>query len=602
MGARARIDRINDAWTKLLDPASGFDRPDEAVAAQLHGELDAVKSEASSAGWRDVLVLASKLEELVFLAHRHHYDVPMELLLTVSMAVEFLGTLVDAPSADHRSDDLPGFLDQLDAVLRETAALPARSDRSPVPPATRSSPATAANVVRLEPDRLGSASRQRLAAAATNIYLESIRTRGATSLRLRETWAILRRELGDLGRVALAPSLHSHVEPTERLALDHGKSVQILCDLAEVSVSPEIGALAEAAVSHLLHNTIVHGIEARSARSAAAKPTQGIIRLASRLADGVVTITVEDDGAGREDAGDQDYLAELRRRLGRDGGSLVLRAVPGRGTAATITLVDSTLSVAVRTFRSSNDHLLLAVDTSWALLQEWHRATPLDPVAALGLRVPDEVATTHTAVFRRGDVTYELPVRSIPNLSAATRICPTAADALVEVVVIGEQEALLLRLDRLATPGAQSTVPPNAIPTRTTVTSPPATQRSERRARTAHNVLLLDTNATWLVLTRAALLHRGFEVQVVTSLTALGEVLEQSPPHIVLADTEKLDISAEELCRRVKQVRPLLPVLLFADMGAAELARIAEHAHADGSLSKSVGPDELARTLEARLS
>lgn len=115
-------------------------------------------------------------------------------------------------------------------------------------------------------------------------------------------------------------------------------------------------------------------------------------------------------------------------------------------------------------------------------------------------------------------------------------------------------------------------------------------------------MLLLDTNATWLVLTRAALLHRGFEVQAVTSLTALGEVLEQSPPHIVLADTEKLDISAEELCRRVKQVRPLLPVLLFADIGAAELARIAEHAHADGSLSKSVGPDELARTLEARLS
>ena len=81
-GVKARIERINDAWTTLLD------RPDEAVAAQLHGELDAVKGEASVAGWRDVHVLSAKLEELVFLAHRHHYDVPMELLLTVSMAVE----------------------------------------------------------------------------------------------------------------------------------------------------------------------------------------------------------------------------------------------------------------------------------------------------------------------------------------------------------------------------------------------------------------------------------------------------------------------------------------------------------------------------------
>ena len=58
-GSIARIDRINDALTKLLD------RPDEGVAAQLHGELDAIKAEASSGGWRDVHVLAAKLEELV---------------------------------------------------------------------------------------------------------------------------------------------------------------------------------------------------------------------------------------------------------------------------------------------------------------------------------------------------------------------------------------------------------------------------------------------------------------------------------------------------------------------------------------------------------
>lgn len=595
MGGTARIERINDAWAKLLD------RPDEALAAQLHGELDAIKSEAERAGARDVHLLASKLEALLFLAHRHHYDVPMELLLTVSMAVELLGTLLENPS-DHRSDDLPGFVDQLDAVLRDAAALPAHTDRSPVLPPTRSSPVTSASLVRLEPDRLGSASRQRLAAAATNVYLESIRTRGATSLRLRETWALLRRELGDLGRVALAPSLHSHVEPTETLAHDHGKAVQITADLAEVSVSPEIGALAEAAVSHLLHNAIVHGIEHRSARTAAGKPPQGVIRMASRLAGGVITITIEDDGSGHEETGNRDYFAELRRRLERTGGSLHVRAVAGRGTSATITLVDSTLSVAVRAFRSSVEHLLLAVDTSWALLQEWHRATPLDPIAALGLRLHEEGATTNTAVFKRGDMTYELPVRSTPMLTGATRVCPTAPDALVEVVVIGEQEALLLRLDRLAAPGAQSTVPPNAsaigiAPSET----PPETRRSDRRPRTTHNVLLLDTNPTWLVLTRAALLHRGFEVQAVTTLAALGEALEHSPPHIILADTDKLDISAEELCRRVKQARPLIPLLLFRDMDAADLGELAERARADGSLSKSVGPDELARVLEARL-
>jgi CheY-like chemotaxis protein/anti-sigma regulatory factor (Ser/Thr protein kinase) len=377
--------------------------------------------------------------------------------------------------------------------------------------------------------------------------------------------------------------------------------VQIVAELAEVSVSPEIGALAEAAVSHLLHNTVMHGIEPRAVRTSLGKPPHGLVRLTSRLADGVITITVEDDGAGRDDRGE--YFAELQRRLERSGGSLQTRSVAGRGASATMSLVDSALSVAVRTFRSSNDGLLLAVDTSWSLLHGWHRALPLDPVAALGLRLPDESATTHTAVFKRDDITYEIPVRSTPMLSAATRICPTSADAVVEVVAVGEQEALLLRLDRLAAPGAQSTVPPSLTATATPVEafSPIATRRPERRVRTAHNVLLLDADPTWLVLTRAALLHRGFDVQAVTSLTALGEALESSPPHIILADVAKLAISAEELCRRVKQARPLLPVVLFADMGAAELARLAEGAEADGSLSKSVGPDELVRALEARL-
>ena len=103
--------------------------------------LDAVKAQAFVEGWRDVQLLATKLEDLVFLAHRYHYDVPMELLLTVSMAVEFLGTLITQPSVEQRSADLPAFIDQVDAVLRETAALAPTTDRSPPPPAAAMTPA-----------------------------------------------------------------------------------------------------------------------------------------------------------------------------------------------------------------------------------------------------------------------------------------------------------------------------------------------------------------------------------------------------------------------------------------------------------------------------
>ena len=240
--------------------------------------------------------------------------------------------------------------------------------------------------------------------------------------------------------------------------------------------------------------------ECRSARSAA-KPTQGIIRLASPRRRGGHHHR-RDDGAG---PGDRD-LAELppasraRWRLARAARSA--RARDGRHHHARG--LDTERRGA--TFRSSDDHLLLARSTrGWALLQEWHRATPLDPVAALGLRVPDEAATTHTAVFgaRDGDVRAARAIDPEPSWQrrAAGRRRRARGGRHHQ-----RTEALLLRLDRLATPAHRA--PCRRTPSlQSNGHEPPATQRSERRARTAHNVLLLDTNATWLVLTRAALLH-----------------------------------------------------------------------------------------------
>jgi len=51
--ARARVAQLNDAWTRLLD------HPDEAVAASLHGDLDAIKAMALVEGWRDIQLLCS---------------------------------------------------------------------------------------------------------------------------------------------------------------------------------------------------------------------------------------------------------------------------------------------------------------------------------------------------------------------------------------------------------------------------------------------------------------------------------------------------------------------------------------------------------------
>ena len=84
------------------------------------------------------------------------------------------------------------------------------------------------------------------------------------------------------------------------IAAKDGKEVALIIEGKETeldrSVLQEIGD----PLGHLIRNSLAHGVEMPEERMAAGKPAEGQIRLNARHADGMIVITVEDDGKGMD--------------------------------------------------------------------------------------------------------------------------------------------------------------------------------------------------------------------------------------------------------------------------------------------------------------
>ncbi|HEY8119061.1 MAG TPA: ATP-binding protein [Methylophilaceae bacterium] len=87
---------------------------------------------------------------------------------------------------------------------------------------------------------------------------------------------------------------------TKRIADDHGKSVHLFADIAELDkLSPNIKTELKDITVQLLRNAIAHGIEPADERTTLAKPPVGNIYLAIKpMEPGEFELTVRDDGRG----------------------------------------------------------------------------------------------------------------------------------------------------------------------------------------------------------------------------------------------------------------------------------------------------------------
>jgi two-component system, chemotaxis family, sensor histidine kinase and response regulator WspE len=95
-----------------------------------------------------------------------------------------------------------------------------------------------------------------------------------------------------------ADGVHGFPRMVRDLARDLGKQVKLEIQGRNTFVDRDILEKLEAPLTHLLRNSIDHGIETPRMRRAAGKPDEGKIRLEARHSAGNLLITVSDDGQG----------------------------------------------------------------------------------------------------------------------------------------------------------------------------------------------------------------------------------------------------------------------------------------------------------------
>ncbi|HEY7724347.1 MAG TPA: response regulator [Anaeromyxobacteraceae bacterium] len=112
-------------------------------------------------------------------------------------------------------------------------------------------------------------------------------------------------------------------------------------------------------------------------------------------------------------------------------------------------------------------------------------------------------------------------------------------------------------------------------------------------------VLVVDDDA----LVRRAV-HRvlaGFRVvEAVTGSEALA-LVRREPPDLVLLDLVLPDMTGYEVCLRIKEAAPGLPVLLVTGFGEQEDRSAGVGAGADGHLAKPFAPADLRSRVEVLL-
>lgn len=112
------------------------------------------------------------------------------------------------------------------------------------------------------------------------------------------------------------------------------------------------------------------------------------------------------------------------------------------------------------------------------------------------------------------------------------------------------------------------------------------------------SVLVIDDEQGMTDVLRSSLNRRGFVVTALTDPRAAVELIEADDFDAIVTDMNMDGLDGLELCRRVKAVRPELPVVLITAFGTLETAVQAIRAGAYDFVTKPLEPDHLALALD----
>jgi chemotaxis protein histidine kinase CheA len=476
-----RVGRVEATWNRLVHVRGDGG----GLVREMQREIHTIKGDASVIGWREVRELCQKLEDLLEISEELGFEISEDLELVVTMAIQLVGMLLRVKPGVTTGLDLVGFVRQVDDLLRETRTLPIAQRRRRA--SGRWGSADAAM------DRLAEPTRQRMAAAATSVFVEYMSARGTSSrARLRSAWTDLRDALARTHDTELAPQLERHLASARELAASLDKDVDCTLAIADVRIETRVAEAIDVAVLHFIRNAIDHGIEARGERGE--KRQRGSLTVTASQRGTDLEIAVADDGRGIDaealraraiahgfdrPADDLDLVFEpglstkasatelSGRGVGMDAAKSAIERVGGKlriatspaGTTVTIVVRALVRHISAYQFLAPGGAVSIAVSARWTPVVEAPRAVDsIDPLHAIQLfgktRQTDVGPPTplrdQSIRLRWGFLEVSLGAATDPRLVTGERVCPTADDHPLEVIVVDGVETLLLRPEHIA--------------------------------------------------------------------------------------------------------------------------------------------------------
>jgi len=326
-------------------------RPDDAELLNgIFRVAHSLKGDALMVGFPRIAEFAHGLEDLLERLRDGALAVDADVVSLLLRAVDVLRALLVAAAAGQ--DTVPADLEATQAAIVAACAGPDAELSAPAEQAATTKVAVTAEAGTL---RVDVAKLDRM----LNLTGEIAIARGRVAQMMEALPAHVGQEILEAHRdadrlqmelqeqvmkarmVPVGPFFRQYSRTVRDVARAHGKSVRLVIEGDDVELDTRVAERLRDPLTHMIRNSIDHGIESPELRAALGKAPEGCLTLRAAHEGGLIVIEVHDDGAGFN----RQRIAERARATGvavdpqqlPDSELLGLVFAPGFSTAETVT-------------------------------------------------------------------------------------------------------------------------------------------------------------------------------------------------------------------------------------------------------------------------
>lgn len=228
------------------------------------------------------------------------------------------------------------------------------------------------------------------------------------------------------------------------IARQLGKSVALRIDGESVEVDREILQKLESPLTHMIRNSLDHGVEPAADREAAGKPAQATITLTARHQSGMLLIEVRDDGRGINPE-------DIRRKV-------VERQMVDAATAAQLTRAELMEFPFLPGFSTKQAVTEISgrgvgLDVVQSMVRDVSGTVTLDSEPGRGtrfsMRLPVTRSVIRAALVRIGGQTFAVPLARLDRLALVPREAVQPVQGRLQFTLEGQSIGLIHASDML---------------------------------------------------------------------------------------------------------------------------------------------------------